>query len=283
MKKILGVMVLLVSILYLPTLVFAGQKEECEKHIAPNEYWDPVKGGGSCRCVEPFVRDYNGLCKDRKPADASVSNTPEKPAETKAILEPVSSTSTLKESFEPSVDNYKNISSDGEVTLSNPTLFNNIKVGATEAVFQEKLKAWEQSLKEAEVKSLFKDGANKDEFKIKIQEDKNIKLQIVEAEKLLGFTHVRVLESTKTFKFENQSAEYKAYWKQPVDNNAFDDTTGATAFNAATANVSGFTAQIRDLKKKLQDNYPTDWKAKYLAVPEKPVREQGAGTINIFN
>ncbi|MEI8337588.1 MAG: hypothetical protein WCF92_00395 [bacterium] len=295
MKKILGGIVLLISICFVYNEAFAAsQKEMCESSPIANQYWDPVIGGGSCRCIAPMMRDeetYQCISKDaydkKHTWSGSGAVTSEKPAEKKVeikdVAKPISSTSTPKESFEPFADNYKNISSDGEVTLSNPTLFNNIKIGATEAVFQEKLKAWEKSVSDADAKNLFKDGANKEEFKTKIQEEKNIKLQIAQAEKLLGLTHVRVLESTKTFKFENQSAEYKAYWKQPVDNNAFDDTTGATAFNAATANVSGLTAQIRDLKQKLQDNYPTDWKLKYLAVAEKPVREQGTGIINIFN
>jgi hypothetical protein len=298
MKKnfwVVGLLMLMIFVGYVPTKVLALNQEtrdkykaQCDANPNPHHFWDDANA--QCNCEKPYITDAMSPWACMLPANTSSQTTPAptnsaptQPVTTeKQKTTPPPNTLPKIDSFTLRADNYSNLGSDGELSLgSGAQALANIKDGTTEAVYLQALKVWEQKVAEAEQKAQFKEGANKDEFAIKFQEEKNLKQQILIAEKKLGFTHTRVLESTKQFKFEHQSKEYQEYWKQPVENNAADDTQNAVAFNAATANINGYMSEIRDLKAKLSNNYPSAWKATYFNVPEKPQREKSVG--GIFN
>ncbi|GEM_PF-5288832 len=309
MKKYLWIITLLISVCFSPSQSFALNAETrlkyqglCEQNPNPHHVWDDA--ATLCVCAKPYVKDdidswacitqeeytrkhtWNGqssntnntntvkteakLVDEKKPADKISTSTSQKPT---------------TDAFTISADNYSNISGDGEVSITSNKTLNNIKDGATEAVFQEQLQSWQQSVNLAEQNGKFKDESSKQEFLQKAQEEKDLKTQVATAIKLVGFNHMRVLESTnKEVKFDFQSAEYKAYWKTPVDNNPFDDTTSATTFNKVSANASSYSAQVRTLEDTLKSKYPSDWKVKYLVVPAKPVRTDASQTaINPYN
>ena len=296
MKKnfwLLGLLMLVVFVGYVPTNVLALNQEtrdkykaQCDANPNPHHFWDDANA--QCNCEKPYITDAMSPWACILPANTSSQATTPTPAPAKTEtpktipLPPTKTTPPQMLEYSIDADNYGNLGSDGEISLgSGAQALSNIKEGATEAVYLKSLLEWQQLLNLAEVQAQFKAGADKNAYATKVQEEKNIKAQIMNAEKLLGFTHVRALESTKQFKFEFQSKEYQAYWKQPVESNAADDTQNAVAFNAATANINGYMSEIRDLKQKLENNYPSDWKAKYLNVPEKPKREKTTG--GIFN
>ena len=289
------IIVLILSACSLPHRAFALNAETrlkyqglCEQNPNPHHVWDDANT--TCVCAKPYVQDdiESWACITQEEYtrkhtwNGSSSNTPTpKPVtETKPVTSTVPATTSAstyvglpKDTFTISADNYADVNSDGSVSLTSTKTLNSIKDGATEAVYQEKLKAWRQSVEVAEQKGEFKDESSKQEFLNKAQEEKDIKLQIATAIKLLGFNHVRVLECTvKDFKFEYQSAEYRAYWKSPVNNNMFDDTTSAAAFNQVSKNASGYASQVGSLEARLKEEFSTDWKVKYLSVPAMPER-----------
>ncbi len=302
MKKYLWIVILLVSVFFSPSQSFALNAETrlkyqglCEQNPNPHHVWDDA--ATMCVCAKPYIQDdmESWACISQEEytrkhtwSGSGSSNT--KPstntvtADTKSTSDNRTASSTTATSSSDKVvsgfdritisaDNYSDLSGDGEVSITSNKTLNNIKDGATEAVFQEKLQAWQQSINTAEQSGQFKDESSKQEFLQKVQEEKDLKTQIATAIKLVGFNHLRVLESTnKEFKFDFQSAEYKAYWKNPVDNNPFDDTTSATTFNKVSKNASAYSAQVRTLEDTLKAKYPSDWKVKYLVVPPKPVR-----------
>jgi hypothetical protein len=82
-----------------------------------------------------------------------------------------------------------------------------------------------------------------------------MKLQIASLEKTLRMNHMRNLEITKAITFEQQSAEYRAYWKTQVQND-FDASAEGIEFNRTSMNIDSISPQLREIKKRYKSAYP---------------------------
>lgn len=170
-----------------------------------------------------------------------------------------------------------------EVNISEGGMGEKLQEAFVEQKYTKELDTWKGQVQEAEKQSKIKEGVDPNDYSNAAEMESRMKAQIAALEKIVGFNHLRCLESTKAIKFEYQSKEYKDYFRGQSAENMFDSAAEGTAFNAAAANVTGTTTQIRELKNKLNETYPTNWKTKYLDVPAEPVRDKVVAPENIFN
>jgi hypothetical protein len=167
-----------------------------------------------------------------------------------------------------------NVNSEEEVSLNNGGEFlDGIRSNTVQDDFRKSIQSWEQKMSEAEQKGQYKEGVDKNEFLKKTAEEKQLKEQIASLGKEIGFNHQRILESTGDSKYDYMSPEYKKRFPQPAET-MMNGSSNAVEFDKASKNINGMMEQTRELKNRIQNNYSSGWKAKYLTVPEKPTIEK---------
>jgi len=172
---------------------------------------------------------------------------------------------------------------DSEVSISAGGMGVKLQEAFVEQKYTNELQTWNNQVKEAEQQSKLKEGVNPQQYSNDMEMESRLKAQIAALEKIVGYNHLRCLEATRVMKFENMPTDYRAYYKGQSAENTFNSASEGVAFDGAARNVTATTEQIRELKSKLTSDYPPNWKTKYLAVPDQPVRDTVAAPQNIFN
>lgn len=172
---------------------------------------------------------------------------------------------------------------DTEVNLQINGVGEKFEEAFIEQKYSKDLQEWKNKVSDAEKKLKLKSGVEIKEYDDAIEMESRLKTQIATLEKIVGYNHLRCLESTKVMKFENMPSDYREYFKNQSAENLFEEAAEGQSFEKASRNVIGTQAQIRELKDMLNNKYPENWKTKYLDVPNQPSREKAVQKENIFN
>jgi hypothetical protein len=172
---------------------------------------------------------------------------------------------------------------DSEVSISTGGMGVKLQEAFVEQKYTNELQTWNNQVQEAEKQSKLKENIDPQQYSNATEMESRLKAQIAALEKIVGYNHLRCLEATRVMKFENMPTDYRAYYKGQSAENTFNSASEGVAFDGAARNVTATTEQIRELKSKLSSDYPPNWKTKYLAVPDQPVRDKVVAPQNIFN
>jgi hypothetical protein len=187
-----------------------------------------------------------------------------------------------------------NLGDDQEISLKEEkNVMERVRDNAVDEEFVKETKNWNKEMKEAEKNNKFKEGITKKDFEIEEGMEKRLKWQIATIKKSIGFEHLRIVETTGIVKmdkmhqpisFGTMTGEYKRYFKNKsaVDDNEW--SSQGVAFNNSYRNIVGMGKQLEVLKKSLKEQYPKDWKRRYLDVSARPTKEDQEEKIgNVFD
>jgi len=174
-----------------------------------------------------------------------------------------------------------NSNTNDEVFLQKKTISELVETHVVTKELRKNLTNWHKEVDNAIKNGKLKEGLDKENFKLKMEMENEIKLQVASLDKIIGFNHLRCVEAHRGINFDHTPRDYQKYFHGASVHDMFVDE--GLEFDKAMKRIKGMSAQRIFLKKELKKNYPKDWKFDYIDVSKKPTKEETKKNLgNIF-